>query len=57
MTLSVLALWSCIALEQVALNRAARDARACVRALQHLQERAIPASEPVPFHRQTAKLS
>jgi hypothetical protein len=65
MTLSVGALWSCIAMEQTALRRAALDARACATALEELRERSTPISPPVsspvsspaPFHRQLPKAS
>ena len=42
MTLLVAALWSCIALEQATLRRAEKDARACLKTLQNLRERATP---------------
>jgi len=45
MTISVIALWSCIAFERAALHRAARDARAAV------GKQSVPASEPVPRFR------
>jgi hypothetical protein len=58
MTISVAALWSCIALEQATLRRAEKDARACLKTLQNLRERAIPATEPVPlFHREIPSAS
>jgi hypothetical protein len=57
MTISVVALWSCIAMENAALQRGARDARACARALEELRERPVPASEPVRLHRQLPKMS
>ena len=57
MTISVVALWSCIALEQAALHRGAADARACARALEELRERSVPASTPIRFHRQLPKMS
>ncbi len=58
MTLSVAALWSCIALEQATLRHAEKDARACLKTLQNLRERAIPAAEPVPvFHREIPSAS
>ncbi len=57
MTISVLALWSCIAMENAALRQGARDARACARALEELRERSVPASAPVWFHRQLPKMS
>ena len=57
MTLSVSALWSCIVLEKITLRRAGRDAQACLKQLQDLRERALPASEPVPlFQRQPPKV-
>jgi hypothetical protein len=51
MTLSVTALWSCIALEQATLRRAEKDAQACLNTLQQLRERAVPAAEPIPVFR------
>jgi hypothetical protein len=58
MTLSVAALWTCIAMEQTALRRAALDARACASALEELRGRSTPVSSPVsPFHRQLPKAS
>ena len=57
MTISVLALWSCIAMEKAALHRGAMDARACARALEGLRERSVPASAPIRFHRQMPKMS
>jgi hypothetical protein len=58
MTISVAALWSCIALEQAALRRAEKDARSCLKTLQNLRERAIPAAEPAPrFRRETPTAS
>jgi len=51
MTLSVSALWGCIAVEKVTLRRAANDSRACLEELQHLREQTSPASEPVPHFR------
>jgi hypothetical protein len=56
-TISVVALWTCLGLEQAALHRAAIDARACAAALEELRERATPVSAPRPFHRQTARVS
>jgi hypothetical protein len=56
MTLSVAALWSCIALEHAALRRAAIDAEACTRALQDLRERTVPVATPDPFHRQPVRI-
>jgi hypothetical protein len=65
MTLSVAALWTCIAMEQTTLRRAALDARACAAALAELRERSTPVASPVtspvslptPFHRQLPKAS
>lgn len=57
MALSVAALWTCIALEQAALRRAAMDARACAQAMRHLRERTVPVHEAAPFHRRTPQLS
>lgn len=57
MTISVVALWGCIAMENAALRQGASDARACARALQELRERSVPASAPVWFHRQLPKMS
>jgi hypothetical protein len=57
MAISVMALWSCIAMENAALRRGAADARACARAIQGLRERSVPASAPIPFHRQRPKMS
>jgi hypothetical protein len=61
MTLSVAALWTCIAMEHTMLRRAALDARDCATALSELRERATPVSSPVsapaPFHRQLPKAS
>jgi hypothetical protein len=57
MTISVLALWSCIAMENAALQSGARDARACASALQGLRELSEPASAPIRFHRQLPKMS
>jgi hypothetical protein len=51
MTMSVAALWSCIALEQATLRRAEKDARACLKTLQNLRDRATPAAEPGPLFR------
>jgi hypothetical protein len=48
MTISVLALWSCLALQTTTLRRAARDARAAVRIMERLREESVPASEPTP---------
>lgn len=57
-TLSVAALWSCIALEHAMLRRAEKDARACLKTLQNLRERAFPAAEPVRvFHREIPSAS
>ena len=46
------AFWSCIAMENAALQSGARDARACARALEGLRERSVPTSAPIRFHRQ-----
>ena len=46
MTLSVSALWGCIAAEKTTLLRAARDSRACIAELRRLREQTSPASEP-----------
>lgn len=48
MTISVLALWSCIALRTATLRRAARDAHAAVRTMERLRQESVPASEPTP---------
>jgi hypothetical protein len=56
MTISVLALWTCIAMEKAALQSGARDARACARALEGLRERSVPVSAPIRFHRQLPKM-
>ena len=57
MTLSVAALWTCFAMEQATLRRAALDARACAIALAELRERSTPVSSPRPFHRQIPRAS
>jgi hypothetical protein len=65
MTLSVAALWTCIAMERSTLRHAALDARACATALAELRERSTPVpspvsspvSSPAPFHRQLPKAS
>jgi hypothetical protein len=57
MTVSVTALWSCIAMEKAALHRGAMDARACASALERLRERPVPVSAPIRFHRQRPKMS
>jgi hypothetical protein len=58
MAISVLALWSCIAIETAALRRAALDARVSFRTLERLRQQSVPASEPAPpFHRQSVKSS
>jgi hypothetical protein len=50
-SLAVVALWGCIALEQNELHHGRLDARASLRELNRLRERAVPASAPVsPFH-------
>jgi hypothetical protein len=60
-TISVFALWTCIALETAALRRAAldaRDAQASDRTLERLLQHSVPASEPAPpFHSQSVKSS
>jgi hypothetical protein len=58
MTISVLALWICIALEAAALRRAAVDARASFRTMERLRQESLPASEPTtPFRSRSAKSS
>jgi len=61
MTLSVAALWTCIAMERATLRHAALDARACANALAELRERSTPVSAPAfgtrPFRRQLPKAS
>ena len=61
MTLSVAALWTCIAMERTTLRQAALDARDCATALAELRERSAPVTSPVsspaPFHRQLPKAS
>jgi len=53
-TISVLALWSCLALQTGALRRAARDARVAIRTLERLREESVPASEPTPPFRSSS---
>lgn len=50
MTIAVLALWTCLALEHAALATAATDAQACAQALHDLRDRSLPVSQPGPFH-------
>jgi len=57
MTISVMALWTCIALEKSAIHRGDMDARSRARALEELRQRPVPASAPIPFHRQLPKMS
>ena len=65
MTLSVVALWTCIAMERTALERGALDARDCAAALAELRERSVPMPSPVSspaglpasFRRQLPKAS
>jgi hypothetical protein len=58
MTISVIALWGCIAVEKATLHRAARDARAAVETLERLRQHPVPVSEPVPlFHFEPLKSS
>ncbi len=58
MTISVVALWGCIALESATLQRAAIDARVSFRTLERLRQQSLPASEPLPpFHFQAPKSS
>ena len=57
-TISVLALWSCIALQTAALRRAARDARVTIRTMERLRQQSVPASEPTrPFLSPSVKSS
>jgi hypothetical protein len=49
MAISVLALWSVIALETAALHRGDRDARTSLRVLERLRQQSVPASEPAPW--------
>jgi len=55
-TFSVIALWTCIALEKATLRQASLDRRACERALEQLRDRPQPVSEPLPFHLQGPQL-
>lgn len=48
MTISVLALWTCLALQTATLRRAARDARVAIRTTERLRRGSLPASEPTP---------
>ena len=51
---AVCALWGCLALEQIELRHARRDAVASVRILHQLRENAVPVADPVKpfrFHR------
>ena len=59
MSLAVMALWGCFALEQNELRHGRFDARASLRELNRLREQAVPASAPVsPFrHKQKPSAS
>jgi hypothetical protein len=48
MTVSVVALWSCIALETAIRHQATMDALISIQTVERLRERSFPASEPVP---------
>jgi hypothetical protein len=50
-TILVIALWSVIAFERAALDRAARDSRTAFRTMERLQRQSTPASEPAPHLR------
>ena len=47
-TISVLALWGCLAVQTAILRRAARDARVAIRTMERLRQHSVPASEPTP---------
>lgn len=51
MTISVLALWSCIAIEKATLHRATTDVVISLGTLERLRQHSVPVSEPAPpFH-------
>lgn len=44
---AVLTLWTCIALEQMALHQAAKDVRTSMQILKNLRRQTAPAAQPI----------